>query len=124
MPGGRPRFAAEGRAILHPGAERKFYLRADVRAVSRRHAQGMTEFDVVTVQGVPKTYGPGVVVGRLDFDVRPGEILGLADADGAGKTTVVERVQGLRRALDLFATPRARDGTRLLEQFGLGERCR
>ncbi len=84
----------------------------------------MTEFDVVTVQGVPKTYGPGVVVGRLDFDVRPGEILGLADADGAGKTTVVERVQGLRRALDLFATPRARDGTRLLEQFGLGERCR
>ena len=82
----------------------------------------MTGFDVVTVQGGPETYGPGVV-GRLGFDVRPGEIVGLADADGAGKPAAVERVQGPRRALDLFATARARDGTGL-EQFGLGDRCR
>jgi ABC-type lipopolysaccharide export system ATPase subunit len=82
----------------------------------------MTEFDVLIVQGGPETYRPGIV-GQLDFDVQPGEIVGLADADGAGRPAAVERVQGPRRALDLFATPRARDSTRL-EQFGLGERCR
>jgi ABC-2 type transport system ATP-binding protein len=123
----------------------------------------MTEFDVVTVQCPRKTYGSGVVAGRLGFDVQHGEIAGMAGADGAGKTTTVECIQGLRRpdggalrvlgyrpasgaarprpltgsqpqdpvladrlrvaeAVDLFATPRARDGTRLLEQFGLGQR--
>jgi ABC-2 type transport system ATP-binding protein len=125
----------------------------------------MTESDVVTVRGLRKTYGSGVVADRLDFDVQRGEIVGLADAGGAGKTTTVECVQGLRRpdggvlsvlgyrpvtgaarlrpltasqlqgsalpgrlrvaeALDLFASLRARDGTRLLEQFGLGQRRR
>jgi ABC-2 type transport system ATP-binding protein len=125
----------------------------------------MTEFDVVTVRGLRKTYGAGVVAGRLGFDVQRGEIVGLADADGAGKTTTVECIQGLRwpdggvlgvlgyrpvtgaarlrpltgsqlqdpalpdrlrvaEALDLSAILRARDGTRLLEQFGLGQRRR
>ncbi len=153
------------RAVLHPGAERKFYLPADVRAVSSQQAKGMTEFDVVTVRGLRKTCGSGVVADRLDFDVQRGEIVGLADADGARKTTTVECTQGLRwpdggvlsvlgyrpvtraarlrpftgsqlqdpalpdrlrtaEALDLFAILRARDGTRLLEQFGLGQRRR
>jgi ABC-2 type transport system ATP-binding protein len=89
--------APRRQAVLHPGAERKFYLRADVRAVSSLQAEGMTEFDVVTVRGLRKSYGPGVVAGRLDFDVQHGEIVGLADADGAGKMTTVECIQGLRR---------------------------
>jgi len=152
-------------AILHPGVERKFYLRADVRVVSREQAKGMTEFDAVTVRGLRKRYGSGVVIDRLDFDVSRGEMVGVAGADGAGKTITVECIQGLRRpgegalcvlgyapvtgaaqvrpliggrlrdsalpdrlrvagAVDLFATARARDGTELLEQSGLGKRGR
>lgn len=125
----------------------------------------MTEFDVLTVRGLRKTYGAGVVAGRLGFDIQRGEIVGLADADGAGKTTTVGCIQGLRwpdggvlgvlgyrpvtgaarlrpltgsqpqdpalpdrlrvaEALDLSAVLRARDGARLLEQFGLGQRRR
>lgn len=120
----------------------------------------MTEFDVVTVRGLRKTYGSGVIAGRLDSDVPCGEIVGPAGADGAGKTTTVECIQGLGRpdggalsalgyrpvagaaglrpltgsqlpgrlrvagAVDLFATPRARDGTRVPGQFGLGQRRR
>lgn len=152
-------------AILHPGAERRFYLRADVRAVSREQAEGMTEFDAVTVRGLHKGYESGVVVDRLDFDVSGGEMVGLADADRTGQTITVECIQVLSRPgggalrmlghhaatgaarlpppvggqlqdsalpdplrvagpLDLFATPRARDGTELREQFGLGDRGR
>jgi ABC-type multidrug transport system ATPase subunit len=81
----------------------------------------MTEFDVVTVRGLRKTYRSGVVAGRLGFDVQRGEILGTGDADSAGKTTTVERIPGPRRPI---AIPRIRDGTRLLEQFGLGQRRR
>jgi len=36
-------------------------------------------------------------VDRLDLDVPAGAIVGLAGADGAGKTTTVECIQGLRR---------------------------
>ena len=154
-------------AILHPGAERKFYLRADVRAVSREQAEGMTEFDAVTVRGLRKRYGSGVVVDRLDFDVSRGEMVGVArDArrrcqeydnrrvysgaarpgEGAlcvlgyapvtGAAQVRPLIGGQLRdsalpdrlrvagAVHLFATARARDGTELLEQSGLGERGR
>jgi ABC-2 type transport system ATP-binding protein len=152
-------------AILHPGVERKFYLRADVGGVSHEQAEGMTDFDAVTVRGLRKRYGSGVVVDRLDFDFSRGEMVGVADAAGAGKTITVEFIQGLRRpgegalcalgyapvtgaaqvrpliggqlrdsplpdrlrvagAVDMFATARARDGTELLEQSGLGERGR
>jgi ABC-2 type transport system ATP-binding protein len=152
-------------AILHPGVEAKFYLGADVRGVSGEQAAGMTDFDAVTVRGLRRRYGSGVVVDRLDFDVSRGEMVGVADVGGAGKTITVECIQGLRRpgesalcalgyalaagaaqvrplvggqlldsaqpdrlrvagAVDLFATARARDGTALLEQSGLGEQGR
>ena len=57
----------------------------------------MTEFHAVTIRGLRKRYGSGVVVDRLDFDVSRGEMAGVADADGAGKTITVECIQGLRR---------------------------
>jgi ABC-2 type transport system ATP-binding protein len=68
-----------------------------VRVVSREQAEGMTEFDAVTVRGLRKRSGSGVVIDRLDFDVSRGEIAGVAGADGAGKTITVECIQGLRR---------------------------
>lgn len=115
---------------------------------------------VVTVRGLTKSYGGRTVVDHLDLDVHAGEVLGLIGANGAGKTTSVECLQGLRRpdageirvlgldptrdadrlrpkigsqlqssglpdrlrvaeAVALFSGPRAADGDRLLEQFGL-----
>jgi ABC-2 type transport system ATP-binding protein len=53
--------------------------------------------DVVTVRGLRKRHGDRVVVDGVDVDVGAGEIVGLIGANGAGKTTVVECVQGLRR---------------------------
>jgi len=52
---------------------------------------------VVTVRGLTKSYGDRIAVDRLDLDVSAGEVLGLIGANGAGKTTAVECIQGLRR---------------------------
>jgi ABC-2 type transport system ATP-binding protein len=109
-----------------------------VRVVSREQAEGMTEFDAVTVRGLRKRYGSGVVVDRLDFDVSRGEgaLCVLAYAPVTGAAQVRPLIGGQLRdsalpdllrvagAVDLFATARARDGTGLLEQSGLGERGR
>lgn len=52
----------------------------------------------IEVRGLRKTYGPVVAVDDVSFDVTAGEIFGVLGANGAGKTTAVECVQGLRRA--------------------------
>ncbi|MDZ5660722.1 ABC transporter ATP-binding protein [Nocardioides sp. S-58] len=58
----------------------------------------MTSTDpVVAVRGLTKSYDGRVVVDHLDLDVRAGEVVGLIGANGAGKTTAVECIQGLRR---------------------------
>ncbi|HEY8543777.1 MAG TPA: ABC transporter ATP-binding protein [Acidimicrobiales bacterium] len=50
----------------------------------------------VEVDGLVKTYGRTTVLDGLSFAVPQGEIFGLLGANGAGKTTAVEIVQGLR----------------------------
>jgi ABC-2 type transport system ATP-binding protein len=57
----------------------------------------MSDFNVVTVRGLRKSYRGRTVVDGLDLDVRAGEVVGLIGANGAGKTTTVECIQGLRR---------------------------
>lgn len=52
---------------------------------------------MVTVRGLRKVYDGRVVVDSLDLDVSAGEVVGLIGANGAGKTTAVECLQGLRR---------------------------
>jgi ABC-2 type transport system ATP-binding protein len=48
------------------------------------------------VDGLVKSYGRTTVLDGLSFTVPQGEIFGLLGANGAGKTTAVEIVQGLR----------------------------
>jgi ABC-2 type transport system ATP-binding protein len=50
----------------------------------------------VEVAGLVKSYGRTTVLDGLSFTVPQGEIFGLLGANGAGKTTAVEIVQGLR----------------------------
>jgi len=51
----------------------------------------------VRVAGLEKSYGDVGVLRDVDFSVADGEIFGLLGSNGAGKTTAVEIIQGLRR---------------------------
>lgn len=53
---------------------------------------------VIEVEHLRKAYGRVVAVDDVSFAVGAGEIFGLLGRNGAGKTTSVECVQGLRRA--------------------------
>src|SRR5258708_39745002 len=51
---------------------------------------------VIQVAGLRKTYGATLAVDDVSFDVREGEIFGLIGPNGAGQTTTMECVEGLR----------------------------
>ena len=51
---------------------------------------------VVRVSGIRKTYGPLVAIEDVSFEVQAGEIFGLIGPNGAGMTTTMECVEGLR----------------------------
>jgi ABC-2 type transport system ATP-binding protein len=51
----------------------------------------------VQITGLTKRYGDRVAVDGVDLAVGRGEVFGLLGANGAGKTTMVECAQGLRR---------------------------
>jgi ABC-2 type transport system ATP-binding protein len=51
---------------------------------------------VVSVEDLRKTYGQRVAVDDVSFEVHRREIFGILGSNGAGKTTVVEILQGLR----------------------------
>ena len=53
---------------------------------------------VVEISGLRKSYGDRVVVDNLSLRVERGEIFGILGTNGAGKTTSIECVQGMRRA--------------------------
>lgn len=53
---------------------------------------------VVQISGLRKSYGDKVVVDDLSLQVERGEIFGVLGTNGAGKTTSIECVQGIRRA--------------------------
>ena len=52
---------------------------------------------ILEVQQLSKRYGDVVAVDGVDLTVNEGEIFGILGLNGAGKTTMVECAQGLRR---------------------------
>ena len=52
---------------------------------------------VIQVSAIRKTYGPIVAVSEVSFQVNEGEIFGLIGPNGAGETTTMECVEGVRR---------------------------
>jgi len=56
----------------------------------------MQEQDVITVEGLRKTYGAVKAVDGVTFKVRRGEIFGMVGPNGSGKTTTIECIEGLR----------------------------
>jgi ABC-2 type transport system ATP-binding protein len=53
------------------------------------------ESPVIEVKNLCKSYGPIQAVNDLSFTVRPGEILGLVGANGAGKTSALRTITGI-----------------------------
>lgn len=52
---------------------------------------------LVSIHQLTKRFGDLVVVDHVDFDLHPGEVVGLVGANGAGKTTVIRMILGLER---------------------------
>ena len=53
--------------------------------------------DALRVKGLKKSYGGRCVLKGIGFTVRRGEIFALLGVNGAGKTTALECIEGLRR---------------------------
>lgn len=53
--------------------------------------------DVIKISGVRKSYGSHEVLKDLSFGVRQGEIFALLGVNGAGKTTALECIEGLKK---------------------------
>jgi branched-chain amino acid transport system ATP-binding protein len=65
---------------------------------SREQAAAATSTDtLLSVSGLQACYGAKRVVFGVDFDVRPGEVVGIIGHNGAGKTTVLHSVFGTHR---------------------------
>ena len=58
----------------------------------------MSADDVVTVQGLVKSFGPVRALDGLDLVVAPGEVHGFLGPNGAGKSTTLRVLLGLVRA--------------------------
>jgi ABC-type sugar transport system ATPase subunit len=66
----------------------------------------------VAVRGVSKRFGSTQALHAVDFEVQPGEVVGLMGANGAGKSTLVNVLVG---AAAILKVPR---GFVLIRFFG------
>ena len=51
----------------------------------------------IQVRGLKKSYGSNIVLNGLDFEIEKGETFALLGVNGAGKTTALECIEGLRK---------------------------
>lgn len=51
----------------------------------------------IQVRGLKKSYGSSIVLGGLDLEIEKGETFALLGVNGAGKTTALECMEGLRK---------------------------
>ncbi len=52
--------------------------------------------DVISVEGLRKSYGAVEALRGIDLSIRRGGLVGILGPNGAGKTTLVETIEGLR----------------------------
>ncbi|MGA9597233.1 MAG: ATP-binding cassette domain-containing protein [Acidimicrobiia bacterium] len=70
----------------------------------------------VAARGVTRRFGDFTAVDNVDFEIEPGEVVGLVGANGAGKTTLIRMILGLLEpsagSIRLFGTVPTRDQRR------------
>ena len=75
-------------------------------------------------QNLVKSYGGRTVVNNISFEIKPGEIVGLLGANGAGKTTSFDIVVGLVRPdegnIELFGNDITKVPIHKRAQIGIG----
>ncbi|MEU0480252.1 ABC transporter ATP-binding protein [Streptosporangium sp. NPDC006013] len=78
---------------------------------------------VIEIDGLSKSYRAGKAVDSVSLQVRRGEIFGIVGANGAGKTTVVECMSGLRRrdggTLRVLGLDPQNDRRKLMQRIGV-----
>ncbi|MER6175959.1 ABC transporter ATP-binding protein [Streptosporangium sp. NPDC001681] len=78
---------------------------------------------VIEIDGLSKSYRTGKAVDSVSLQVRRGEIFGIVGANGAGKTTVVECMSGLRRrdggTLRVLGLDPQNDRRKLMQRIGV-----
>lgn len=53
--------------------------------------------NVIEINGLKKSYGDHTVLKKISFQIKRGEIFALLGVNGAGKTTALECIEGLRK---------------------------
>jgi branched-chain amino acid transport system permease protein len=81
------------------GGERAFHLTAltDWLSSLPDHPANADDAPIISVKGATKRFGSVVAVDSVDFDLRPGEIHGLVGANGSGKTSLLNILNGFSR---------------------------
>lgn len=79
--------------------------------------------DAIEARGLRKRYGETVAVDGLDITVETGEVFGVLGRNGAGKTTAVEIIAGLRRpdegTVSVLGLDPRRDRARIRQVLGV-----
>jgi ABC-type sugar transport system ATPase subunit len=57
----------------------------------------MAEQPIVSAQGISKIFSIVMVLNKVDFDIRPGEVHALIGENGAGKSTLVKIIAGVHQ---------------------------
>jgi ABC-2 type transport system ATP-binding protein len=77
----------------------------------------------IYVQGMSKSYGSLKAVDHLSFDVEKGEIFGLLGHNGAGKTTSIECILGVKKpdqgSALIFGRNARKDRKKIFEKVGV-----
>ena len=77
----------------------------------------MEEEIVIHAEELTKTFGTFTAVDHISFDVRRGEVFGFLGANGAGKTTAMRMLCGLRRPTSGIGTVAGYDIVRQAEKI-------
>jgi ABC-2 type transport system ATP-binding protein len=77
----------------------------------------------LTVRGLTKYYGTRRAVNSLELEVNRGEVYGLLGHNGAGKTTSIECILGVKRCdagtIELLGMKPSSDRQKLFEKVGV-----
>ena len=99
------------------------YMAFRAMCAAERNGDAACMTAIIEVRNLRKAYGDTVAVDDVSFTVQEGEIFGILGPNGAGMTTTVECVEGLRTAdrgeISVLGLDPWRDRAELTQQLGV-----